>query len=257
MAVHIRVLTGARAQIPGSSAAKILVRADDAGATHGLLERLEALNATRRTVRYTVGWKITDADEQSIAKLRLVVAELTGLDTREDWPQGMRLIVRRVRPSRRHPKKLTAFEARTGRRYRVNASKIRHVRGIAGSGHSQSLDGLHRSHAGVEDRVRTDKAMGLDDLPSGSWQVNRGWMLAVNLAADGCGSKPPGPGPKPPAGNDSPPSRPSPDRPGTGPTRTRKEKTGSTRGPRNPAHPRRHATALPQTAEDTDEPPTR
>ncbi|MFJ9752960.1 hypothetical protein [Streptomyces chartreusis] len=42
---------------------------DGAGATHGLLEHLEALNTTRRTVRYTVGWKITDDDERAIARL--------------------------------------------------------------------------------------------------------------------------------------------------------------------------------------------
>ncbi|GAA3376378.1 hypothetical protein GCM10020367_47840 [Streptomyces sannanensis] len=58
------------------------------------------------------------------------------------------------------------------------------MRGIAGSGHSQFLDVLHRSHAGVEDRVRTNKAMGLDNLPSASWEVNCGWMLAANLASD-------------------------------------------------------------------------
>ncbi|WP_406450335.1 transposase [Streptomyces sp. NBC_01622] len=26
--------------------------------------------------------------------------------------------------------------------------------------------------------------MGLDNLPSASWEVNRGWMLAANIAAD-------------------------------------------------------------------------
>ena len=34
------------------------------------------------------------------------------------------------------------------------------------------------------DRARTNKAMGLHDLPCKSWDVNRGWMLAANLAAD-------------------------------------------------------------------------
>jgi hypothetical protein len=47
---HITVLLAALAQIPGSSAAKILVRVDGAGATHDLLAHLEALNTTRRTV---------------------------------------------------------------------------------------------------------------------------------------------------------------------------------------------------------------
>jgi hypothetical protein len=201
VADHLRVLTEALAQIPGSSAAKILVRVDGAGATHGLLEHLEALNTTRRTVRYTVGWKITEDDEKAVARLPeaawetsvhqdgslqegYFVSELTGLNTREGWPEGMRLIVRRVRPTRRHLKKLTAFEKKTGWRYCITATNIRHMWGIAGSGHSQFLDVLHRSHASVEDRVRTNKAMGLDNLPSASWEVNCGWMLAANLAAD-------------------------------------------------------------------------
>ncbi|MGW4750344.1 hypothetical protein ACWEPR_36835, partial [Streptomyces sp. NPDC004290] len=36
----------------------------------------------------------------------------------------------------------------------------------------------------IEDHVRTNKAMGLHNLPSKSWTVNEGWMLACNLAAD-------------------------------------------------------------------------
>ncbi|MFD7442890.1 hypothetical protein [Streptomyces sp. NPDC059909] len=187
---HVRVLTGALAQIPSSSTAKILIRVDGAGSTHGLLEHLEALNTTRRTVRYTVGWKITDDDERAIARLPeaawetsvhqdgsiqegYFVAELTGVNTREGRPEGMRLIVRRVRPSRRHLKKLTAFEKQTGWRNCVTATNIRHIWGIAGSGHAQFLDVLHRTHASVEDRVRTNKAMGLGNLPSASWEHRR------------------------------------------------------------------------------------
>ncbi|MFM9444317.1 transposase [Streptomyces acidiscabies] len=198
---HIRVLAAALDQIPHSSRSKILVRVDGAGATHGLLEHLEALNTKRRTARYTVGWKITPEDEVAVAKLPesaretslkqdgdlqagYQVAELTGLNTRDGWPQGMRLIVRRVRLSRRHMKKLTAFEQKTGWRYSITATNIRHMRGIAGSRQIQFLDALHRDHAEVEDRVRTGKAMGLANLPSQSWQVNTGWMLAANLAAD-------------------------------------------------------------------------
>jgi hypothetical protein len=198
---HIRVLAAALDQIPHSSQSKILVRVDGAGATHGLLEHLEALNTKRRTVRYTVGWKITPEDETAIAQLPehvwetslkqdgdlqegYQVAELTGLNTRDGWPEGMRLIVRRVRPSRRHMKKLTAFEQKTGWRYSITATNIRHMWGIAGSHQIQFLDALHRDHAEVEDRVRTNKAMGLANLPSQSWQINTGWMLAANLAAD-------------------------------------------------------------------------
>jgi hypothetical protein len=76
------------------------------------------------------------------------------------------------------------LEKKTGWRYCVTATNIGCMWGIAGSGQAQFLDVPHRSHAAVEDRVRTNKAMRLGNLPSQSWEVNRGWMLACNLAAD-------------------------------------------------------------------------
>lgn len=150
VADHLRVLAAALAQIPHSSQAKLLIRADGAGATHGLLEHLVALNTARRTVRFSVGWKITDEDEAAIAKLpetawetslkqdgslqaAYFVAELTGLNTREGWPDGTRLIVRRVKPSGRQIKKLTGFERKTGWRYSITATNIGRMWGIAGS----------------------------------------------------------------------------------------------------------------------------
>ncbi|MGW1530258.1 transposase [Streptomyces sp. NPDC002159] len=64
---HLRVLTACLEQIPQSSQSKLLIRVDGAGATHGLLRHLQALNTKRRTVRYTVAWKITPEDEAAIA----------------------------------------------------------------------------------------------------------------------------------------------------------------------------------------------
>lgn len=69
VADHLIVLEQAIAAIPAAFRTKILIRIDGAGATHELLERIQALNTTRRTVRFCVGWKVTDADEQAIAKL--------------------------------------------------------------------------------------------------------------------------------------------------------------------------------------------
>ncbi len=44
---------------------------------------------------------------------------------------------------------------------------------------------MHREHAVVETGgVRAGKAMGLRNLPSKSWQVNCGWVIAANIAAD-------------------------------------------------------------------------
>lgn len=96
----------------------------------------------------------------------------------------MRLIVRRVEPSRRHLKQLTAFEQKTGWRYSITATNIRHMGHIASTHQPQFLDVLHRDHAEVEDRVRTNKAMGLANLPSAAWETNASWMLTAILAAD-------------------------------------------------------------------------
>jgi hypothetical protein len=202
VADHLEVLHAAIAQIPARYRAKILIRIDGAGATHDLLERIAALNTTRRTVRFTVGWKITDVDEAAIGRLpegawqaavdqdgrlhqRAGVAELTGLNERAaQWK--VRLMVRRVKPSRRDAAQLTALEKRTGWKYSIIATNLgpRGMRGVPGSHHPQFIDVLHRSHAGVEDRVRTNKAMGLGNLPSKTWTVNVGWVLAANIAAD-------------------------------------------------------------------------
>jgi hypothetical protein len=55
---------------------------------------------------------------------------------------------------------------------------------VPGSHHAQFIDVLHRQHAVVEDGVRAAKSMGLRNLPSKTWVVNCGWVLAANLAAD-------------------------------------------------------------------------
>jgi hypothetical protein len=55
---------------------------------------------------------------------------------------------------------------------------------VPGSHHAQFTDVLHRQHAVVEDGVRAGKSMGLRNLPSKTWVVNCGWVLAANLAAD-------------------------------------------------------------------------
>ncbi|WP_311137205.1 IS1380 family transposase [Streptomyces sp. I6] len=201
VADHIRVLREALAQVPGASTAKILVRVDGAGATHGLHEHLRDLNTMRRTVRFTTGWTITDEDEKAIARLPerawetsikqdgslqegYFVAELSGLNRRAGWIKGMRLIVRRVRPSGRHAKDLTTFEKKTGWKYSIVATNISRMARIPGSHQIQWLDVLHRHHAVVEDQVKANKAKGLHNLPSKSWQINQAWMLSPNLAAD-------------------------------------------------------------------------
>jgi hypothetical protein len=202
VADHLTVLTQAIAQIPAAYRAKILIRIDGAGATHDLIEHISGLNTRRRTVRFTVGFAITDVEESAIKILPerawqtawrqngslhqgYEVAELTGLDTRaEAWLPGLRLIARRTKPSRRHLKNLTDYEKTSGWRYSVTATDIHRLGTLPGTHHIQFLDVLHRSHATVEDRVRTGKAMGLRNLPSKTWNVNVGWVLAASIATD-------------------------------------------------------------------------
>jgi hypothetical protein len=111
-----------------------------------------------------------------------------GLMTRAgNWPDRLRWIARRVKPSRRHLRNLTGYEKKTGWKYSITCTNIpgTGVAGVPGSHHPQYIDVIHREHAVVEtDGVRTAKSMGLRNLPSKTWQVNCGWVLAANIAAD-------------------------------------------------------------------------
>ena len=104
-----------------------------------------------------------DAEEDKDA------AEITGLMTRAgNWPEGLRWIARRVKPSRRQVKNLTAYERKTGWRYSITVTNIPDsgIAGVPGSHHPQYIDVVHREHACVETAgVRTAKAMGLRGLP--------------------------------------------------------------------------------------------
>ena len=199
---HIAVLGDALAQLPRAYRRRILVRLDGAGASHALIEHLLSLSTTRRKVAFTSGFTITALEEAAIAELPehawahaveqdgsldpvAQVAELTGLWRRAGWPEGLRYIARRVKPTRRHAKKLTEFEKATGWRYQLTVTNIKDLgRGVPGSHHVYFLDTLHRQHAVVEDRVRTEKATGIRNLPFHGYERNQAWLLAANLACD-------------------------------------------------------------------------
>ena len=202
---HKEVLAAAIRQVPTRCRKKILIRIDGAGASHELINHLLSLASPRRKVLFTCGWMITSADEAAIMRVPepawrpgtgqdgLVeedkdVAEITGLMTRAGkWPGGLRWIARRVKPSRRQMRNLTAYEKKTGWRYSITCTNIpgKGIPGVPGSHHPQYIDVAHREHAVVETAgVRTAKTMGLRNLPSKSWQVNKGWVIAANIAAD-------------------------------------------------------------------------
>jgi hypothetical protein len=202
---HKEVLDRALKQVPAGFRRKVLVRIDGAGASHDLVKHLLTLSSPRKTLLFTCGWMITESDEEAIRAVPADawqpgirqdgsteddkdIAEITHLLSRAgNWPDGLRWIARRVKPSRRHLKNLTAWEKKTGWKYSVTCTNIPHtgMDGVPGSQHPQYIDVTHRDHATVEtDGVRTAKAMGLRNLPSKSYQVNKGWVLAANIAAD-------------------------------------------------------------------------
>jgi Transposase DDE domain group 1 len=202
---HKEVLAAALKQVPSRFRWKVMVRIDGAGAGHDLVEHLLSLNTKKKKVLFTTGWMITGADEDAVARIPAsawkpgtcqdgsaetdkAVAEITHLLARAgNWPGGLRFIVRRVKPSRRQMRNLTAFEKKTGWRYSVICTNIPDsgIPGTAGTHHPQFTDVLHRDHACVETGgVRTAKAMGLRNLPSKAWQVNEGWVIAAGIGAD-------------------------------------------------------------------------
>jgi hypothetical protein len=202
---HRGVLAAAIRQVPARFRRKVLVRVDGAGASHELVRHLLSLSSPRRMLLFSCGWMITAADEDAIRQVPedawqpglsqdgaieedKDVAEITYLMSRAgNWPGGLRWIVRRVKPSRRQMPNLTAYEKKTGWRYSITCTNIPDggIPGVAGSHHPQYIDVAHREHAVVETGgVRTAKAMGLRNLPSKSWQVNTGWVIASNIAAD-------------------------------------------------------------------------
>jgi hypothetical protein len=193
---HIDVLTAAIAQLPARNRKRLLIRADGAGASHGLLDWLTAQDAKRgRLVEYSVGFPVTEPVRQAIASVpahawqvaldadgevreHADVAEITGLvDTSilARWPAGMRLIVRREHP---HPgAALSLFEHHDGWRYQVAATNTQ-------VGQLAFLEARHRAHARVEDRIRHAKDTGLSRLPSREYAINQAWIACVTLAAD-------------------------------------------------------------------------
>jgi hypothetical protein len=190
---HIAVLTAAIAQVPAAHRKRLLVRADGAGLSHGLLDWLTAQDAKRaRSVDYSVGFAVTEQVRTAITQVPARawtaavdadggvrdggdVAEVTDLLDLTRWPSGMRVIIRRERP---HPgAQLSLFEEADGWRYQAFATNTR-------TGQLAFLEARHRAHARVEDRIRHAKDSGLGRFPSREFAINQAWLQVVTLAAD-------------------------------------------------------------------------
>jgi len=190
---HLDVLAAAITQIPRTHRKNLLIRADGAGASHGLLDWLSEQNQIRgQRVDYSIGFPLTEALRQAIMLVPATVwepaldadggvraggdvAELTGLLDLSRWPAGMRVIVRRERP---HPgAQLCVFEERDGWRYQAFVTNT-------ATGQLAFLEARHRAHARVEDRIRHAKDSGLRRFPSREFAINTAWLTAVAIAAD-------------------------------------------------------------------------
>jgi hypothetical protein len=193
---HVAVLTAAIAQVPTAYRKRLLIRADGAGASHGLLDWLTELNTTRgRTVEYSVGFAVTDKVRTAIAKVPERawapaidpegearsdgdVVEITGMLDLSKWPDGMRVIIRREHP---HPgAALSLFEEDNGWRYQAVALNTP----LAAGRQVAFLEARHRAHARIETRIRHAKDSGIGRFPSRELAINEAWLVATSIAAD-------------------------------------------------------------------------
>jgi hypothetical protein len=196
----IAVLDAALAQIPDEfrHGYPVLVRSDGAGASKAMLAHVRGLREHGVHTEFTVGWAVGEREHAAIAKLpdtawtpaiditgdprdpreSAAVAELTGLlpaGMFTDYPDGMRIIVRRERP---HPgAQLDLIEQRDGWRYTCLATD-------SPAGQHAWLDARHRSHARVEDRIRCGKDTGLGRFPSKRFAINQAWLACALTAID-------------------------------------------------------------------------
>jgi Transposase DDE domain group 1 len=199
---HIEVLTEAIAQLPARYRRDLLITADGAGASHGLVEHISALNASPwRRVHYSIGWELGARERTAIAGVPACawgavldtegqprelaeagVVEITALlrqgphgDRLASWPADLRIICRREKP---HPgAQLSLFEEADGWRYQLLATNTP-------ASNAQFLEARHRPHARVEDTIRCGKQTGLGHLPSNAIEINRAWFLAASIACD-------------------------------------------------------------------------
>src|SRR5450631_2645120 len=185
---HKTVIDLALAQIPAEyiESLEILVRADSAGATHGLIDYCREGN-----MRFSVGYELTEQVRTAILALpedawvvalaqdgtereNGEVAEITEMVDLSAWPDGSRLIVRRERP---HPGAQLSFTDHDGYRFQAILTD-QPDEDIA------VVECRHRQHAHVEDRIRDDKDTGLSKFPFKAFALNEVWLEIVALAHD-------------------------------------------------------------------------
>ena len=190
---HLAVLDEAVAQLPAEVAAghrpgdpaevvgrPVVVRADSAGCTAGFVAGCRARNIGFAVVARSRTY--TEPDNRWVPARRqngdvrdgAQVAELTDLvDPPADWPDGVRLIVRRepLHPGAQH----TLFPSANYRYWGHWTDQ---------HGDPADLDTSMRAHAHVEDHIRRLKDSGLCRFPFADLDANRTWLAVVCFAAD-------------------------------------------------------------------------
>jgi Transposase DDE domain group 1 len=185
---HVEATRLALAQLPRHLRRKVLVRTDSGGGTH---EFLKWLTAPSRRLHYSAGMTATEEIQAAVLKVPPAswapaydgdgqvrdgawVADITGLLDLEDWPAGMRVIVRKERP---HPGAQLRFTDLDGHRFTCFATDARR-------GQLADLELRHRRRARCEDRIRCAKDTGLRNLPLKGFNQNQLWCEVVALACD-------------------------------------------------------------------------
>jgi hypothetical protein len=184
---HVEVVDLALEQLPRAVVqdAEIVVRTDSAAATD---EFTNELRATR--VRFLMGYDLTAGVRDAILALPEAawrpairqdgqvregawVAELTDHLDLSAWPEGSRVIVRRERP---HPGAQLSFTDHDGHRFLATLTDL--------DGDTAEMECLHRARASAEDRVRTGKQTGLENLPFREFEHNAVWLELSLIAQD-------------------------------------------------------------------------
>jgi hypothetical protein len=185
---HKTVIDLALEQIPKQyiESIEILVRADSAGATHGLVDYCRDAS-----LRFSVGYELTEPVRQAILQIpedarvpaldqdgserqNGEVAEITASVDLSAWGEGSRVIVRRERP---HPGAQLSFTDHDGYRFQAILTD-------QADENIAEIECRHRQHAHVEDRIRDDKDTGLAKFPFKEFALNEVWLEIVLLAHD-------------------------------------------------------------------------
>ncbi|MGH2671308.1 MAG: transposase, partial [bacterium] len=191
---HVKVLDLAMAALPAharprpgeADGPKVMASADSAGATHVFAAALRA-----RGIGFSLGFAVDQNLQQAILaspkhawteaynadgqpRRGAWVAELTDLLNLDNWPEGSRVIVRKERP---HPGAQLTFTDIDGHRFTAFLTDTP-------AGQLPDLEMAHRSHARVEDRIRTGKDTGLRNLPFHAYTANACWLELALTAAD-------------------------------------------------------------------------